>query len=155
MNDFPVSQVQYTGGLGLGNRCVRTDVPFPSTRTWERSSLQAALLTRRNSGGRGPVAFLHRLMKLASAAGHAGGPLAAATAAAAAAALMSGDPTGAGVFESKDAVAVPMPFSVPLMREAGVVDVAPRLVSYFEVTIAPPAEGAALGVPECIAVGLR
>jgi hypothetical protein len=144
-------EVEYTGGVGLGNRCVRTDLPFPSTRNWERRSYAALSATRRNSVGSGPVAFLHRLMKLAT---QGGGAAMGAAAAAAAAAIMSADAST----PEADAASAPLPFSTPVMMlrsEELCVDVAPRLMSYFEVTIAPPTAGQPHDVPDCIAVGLR
>lgn len=101
------------------------------------------------------MAFLQRLMKLAAntpAMPGYGGPTMAPVAAAAAAAILSADNSRA---DGKDAVCVPMPFSVPITTPSGGVDVQPRLISYFEVTISASSGASPHGVPECIAVGLR
>lgn len=123
--------VEFSGRLGQGNRCIRADHPLPSTLSKERTGLAA----RRRVSVMGPVALLKRLMGIAR-----GVPLSPPRCAF----------PDMGYHESLTA----QPFCTPLVLPDRSVDVTPRLVSYFEVTIGQPKRRAQNGIPECVAVGL-
>ncbi|CAN0348645.1 unnamed protein product, partial [Discosporangium mesarthrocarpum] len=60
-------QVEYSGGVGIGNRCVRTDLPFPSTLRSERGCPVAAA-SRRDAHLATPLSLLRWLLKMTTAA---------------------------------------------------------------------------------------
>lgn len=69
-----VQKVEFQGGVGVGNRCVRADLPLPSTVLRERLSLAARAHVARHLAAT-PLALLRWfLAKMASTAAGAGGP---------------------------------------------------------------------------------
>ncbi|CAN0105752.1 unnamed protein product [Ectocarpus sp. 4 AP-2014] len=208
-------QVEFRGGLGVGNRCVRADLPLPSTVLRERTGAGARSSLARHLETSPLALFRWLLAKMAatasggagagggSGAGRAspaspasavhpglvgdhhfqhdaqqqqagGGAFAAPGAmlqaglgqdAAAttgerrrrASSLPSGGPDAAGApggGQHGEKPKLPRVLCFPVALERGVVDVTPRLASYFEVTIIAPRLDAPHPIPDCIAVGV-
>lgn len=192
-------QVEYHGGLGLGNRCVRADVPLPSTILRERKGLAARSHLARQLATSPIALFRWLLAKMASTAARTSASRRRAAAELGGAPRGSipsiggggsGDEQGAGGdgvmgngVGDEDSAAIdserserstsapvsgrghaqqsleqqqplPRPFCFPVALGGGVLDVTPRLISYFEVSIGHPRSDPPHAIPDCVAIGL-
>ncbi|CAM9414328.1 unnamed protein product [Chrysoparadoxa australica] len=124
--DEDCTLVRFDGRVGISNRCVRTDIPFPSTLAEER---QAPAASPCRAPTAGPInLFKSWLVNLAQASGQCPASI-------------------------KRDLPRPrtLPFSVLTTRPDGRVDVSPRLVAYFELEILPGAVDSQL---QCVVIGL-
>lgn len=126
-------EAAFTGRVGMGNRCVRTDFPLPPTfRPPQRGPLDAAALAA--------LRWLSRVRR---------GACSTRQAAAA----------GEKVSLAEAKTSCWAPISTAMALPGGGIDVSPRLTAYFEVTVLEPRgrHGSSFPfepVPDCIAVGL-
>ncbi|CAM9114398.1 unnamed protein product [Phaeothamnion confervicola] len=149
------TELVFNGTVGLGNRCVRTDKPFPPTaRPPHHGPLDAAALAA--------LRWFVKVANVANAGSSAPGSprsagfaaAAAAAATAATAALTAAAAAAAAAAAVVDRCCAPQPIVCPVALSDGRIDVSPRLTCYFEVSVLPPKSPRHHAVPDCIAVGL-
>mmetsp|Transcript_2505 Transcript_2505/g.3684 ORF Transcript_2505/g.3684 Transcript_2505/m.3684 type:complete len:461 (+) Transcript_2505:56-1438(+) len=134
-------EIKYTGPIGIGNRCVRTIHPFPSSFIWERECLMAH--SSRKGVNIGSLSLMYKLMRVLNEKNVKKG------AALGALSLIEATACGSTVYS---VATDPLPFTFPMKISQKEVFIAPRLIGYFEVTIGT--SDSPVHSSECIGVGL-